>query len=247
MASTQTFLEEVLQQHFDDASFFADIRRGTTFQPNLKLDDLVKFDSRIEANVSGLLASGDGAWEFCREQWDTKDAGGLTIILRVALAFEKFEFLAEKLEASGASDIVSKALGEALSWQDERQLAAVDSEFAKRKAALGQEAIYRARLCHRALDPEMAAQHLEGDTLPFPVLSMRGVGEMGHRSLLPHCHRLLQDECEDLRFWAAWSAVLVGDRAAAEVVQSHVHPGAGNLRAAIFLAPRVLGLSLIHI
>ncbi len=236
----QSFREEILQQHLDDASFFADIRHETTFQPNLKLNDLAKFDSRIEANVRGLLASGEDAWEFCKDQWDTDDAGGLMIILRVALALERFDFVSGKLEESAASDNVSQVLGEALSWQDKRQLAAIDAEFVKRNAVLAREALYSARLYHRALDPETAEQHLQADTPSFPALSVRGVGEMGHRTLLPHCHRLFNDEHEEIRFWAAWSAVLVGDRSAAEVVQSYVVPGSRFVRPAIFLAPRVL-------
>ncbi len=63
----------------------------------------------------------------------------------------------------------------------------------------------------------------EGGDIERAVRVLRAGGKLGRRDLLTSCLSVLEDEDAGTRFWAAWSAVLLGDREKAlRVLESFV-------------------------
>jgi uncharacterized protein (TIGR02270 family) len=67
---------------------------------------------------------------------------------------------------------------------------------------------------HR-VDPGKARDAaLEGPAVAVRNRALRTVGELGRRELIPTCLTMLKSDEEETRFWAAWSAVVLGNRGA---------------------------------
>lgn len=87
---------------------------------------------------------------------------------------------------------------------------------------------------HR-VDPGQARDAaLEG---PVPALrnrALRTAGELGRRELIPTCLEMLKSDDPETRFWAAWSAVLLGNRGRALERLGEIGSSPGPFQARAF-------------
>ena len=58
---------EVVHQHAEGASFLWSLRNKAAGSPNYTLHDFTQIDSRVEANLDGLIIADTIGWEICRE------------------------------------------------------------------------------------------------------------------------------------------------------------------------------------
>ena len=97
---------------------------------------------------------------------------------------------------------------------------------------------------HGADPGEMLAAALDDDDAALRARALRAAGELGRADLLPALRkRLNADEEADpaCRFWAAWSAVLLGERGPAlERLRVGIVSGSPFADRALQLVPRVL-------
>src|SRR5690606_31886984 len=70
--------------------------------------------------------------------------------------------------------------------------------------------------------------------------ALRAVGELKRRDLLPALRDAFDDADDDARFWAVWSAVLLGDRSASERLRAYAQLATPFAGRAIQLAPRTM-------
>src|SRR5262249_19000846 len=73
---------------------------------------------------------------------------------------------------------------------------------------------------HRIVPGDALIGALGDDDAAVRTRAARTAGEVGRRDLLPQLVALIKEENELVRFWAAWSAALLGDRRSAPVALS---------------------------
>jgi uncharacterized protein (TIGR02270 family) len=101
------------------------------------------------------------------------------------------------------------------------------SDGTSRRAAIAACAMHR-------VDPGLAAARRFEDSNPEArARSLRCAGELGRREFVSTCAAAMSDDDPDCQFWAAWSAVLLGDRQAAlqRLMQLACEPGSRRARA----------------
>jgi uncharacterized protein (TIGR02270 family) len=100
-----------------------------------------------------------------------------------------------------------------------------------------------------AVDPGTVLDHALGDhDAGVRAEAMRTAGQLGRYELIPACARAISDAHADCRFWAAWAAVLLGNRGVALESLRVTGLAAGPHRARAFrLALQALGLSDAHV
>lgn len=234
---------QVLQQHVDETGFLWLLRENAIADPNYSLSDLSHLDSRVEAHVDGLRIAGGSAWKLCSEALQSQEAGDVFAATMLALEGTKGEMLAEVLEVASKSPEAECGFHSALGW--------VDGEHADKWIASLLESnsphFQLAALAGLAIRREEMANEidnaLESTDNQLKARALRAVGETKYRGALPHLHGQLQSEDEFCRFWAAWSAVLLGDKAVTESLKSFVNFNTSYAHRAMQLAPRVLDLA----
>lgn len=221
---TPLITQGIIAQFAEEAAFLRHLRTSIVGAPHFSLDDLVKLDERIDAHIDGLRVAGDAGWEMCR-----KSLSGETpefYFPPAVLAFESgiADRIQDVLDAIAEDPNKARALISALGWLPPAQaephinnLLSSESPF-QRYLGIAASAIHRR-------DPG----HLLGKTVDngFPILrarSLRAYGELGRSRELNSCilRGAFADDDDEIRFSAAWSATLAGNKEAVEVLKSFV-------------------------
>src|SRR5689334_6245545 len=203
-------IEQVLAQHAEDAAFLWLTRDNAVRAPHYALKDLAKLDDRVEAHIDGLRVASDDGWELALEQLKHPDAGEYFAAMVLALESgrkEKIAAVLERAQEAGPLRGVVSALG----W--------VDWEIAKPTVggliASTEPRLKRIGLAACAITRNNPGIHLASAlTHADPALrarACRAVGELARKDLLGEMAAQLAGEDEHCRFWAAWSATLLGD------------------------------------
>lgn len=213
-------------------------------EPHYTLKDLVALDSRIDAHLDGLRIAGARGWDTAASYLDSGAAGELFAASVLAIDSQDRSRLDRVLEVASAkpSAGLGRGLVSALGWSYseyvEPLIYALLRDDRSEVRAIG------IRGCAIRRDQALLTLRDAPSSLHPAVQSalIRGFGEMGAVNKLPDCIDALRSADSDVRFWAAWSATLLGDHSAIGLLQeSAEQPGRHSSRA-LQLAGRAMQL-----
>lgn len=200
----------VLAQHAEDAAFLWLTRDNAVRAPHYSLKDLIKLDDRIEAHIDGLRVAGDDGWALALEQLKHPEAGEYFAAMVLALESGRREKIAAVLERAQEAGPLRGAVS-ALGWVDwEIAKPAVGGLIASPEPRLRRVGIAACAITRNNPGIHLASALAHGDAA-LRARACRAVGELARKDLLGEMAPLLAGEDETCRFWAAWSATLLGD------------------------------------
>ncbi|MCU0917955.1 MAG: TIGR02270 family protein [Planctomycetes bacterium] len=227
-----------VQQHGEEAAFQWLLRDEAVHAPHYDLKDLAELDDRVEAHIDGLRIAGEEGWRIVQEELAWEEAG--EVFAGAVLAFEAGdqERIEQVLKVGTQSQELARGVISALGWVPlekvrphiEKLLEA--AEPMRRRIGIGAADVHRYDPGHRlnaALD--------ESD----PVVVSRAVkaaGELGRLDTKGAVGRYLTGNDGPMRFWAAWSAVLLGEPAGVSVLREIAEAGGPCAERAADLAAR---------
>jgi uncharacterized protein (TIGR02270 family) len=207
-------LEEVVEQHAEEAAFLWTQRDRACEAPNYRSFHLSRLDERVEAHVDGLRVAGEGGWRIALEQLQRRCGAG-----------ELFAAGVQALE-SGESDRIERLVGRAQAEQETRRgfvgaiawcrpslLATTVRNWNASSRSFSRYLALCAGSVHRAEPGHTLAERIFDDHPRVRARALRLAGELGkieHRALC--VRRLNEADDSEERFWSAWSTVLLGDR-----------------------------------
>jgi len=205
-------IPHIIEQHVEEAGFLWGHRRNAVDEPHYDLNDLIKLDDRVAAHLDGIFVAGEYAVGVCDS---TLENAGLGEIFTVAVRtiVDKDQHRLENLFALvEAEPELLPGLYSAFGWVSASSLQGTVASLLSSKQPLRQLVGLVACVMHR-VDPGTALT--ESIASVEPVLrarAFRAAGELGRRDLLGMCIHGLQDANVVCRFWAGWSAILLGER-----------------------------------
>ncbi len=217
-----TVIPTIIEQHAEEAAFLWLQRDAAVREPHYNLKDLTKLDDRGEANIDGLRIAGDAGWEICKQALELEEPG--EIFAASVLAFEGGD--AQRIETvvavGAASEETWRGLVSAFGWLPQEQvnillpglLKSEKSEY--RRLGIVASAIHR-----QDIGPALATYIPDADPW-VRSRSLKAAGELGRTDLLGMVLDYFDDEYEKCRFYAAWSAALLGDNAGIDRLKSIV-------------------------
>jgi uncharacterized protein (TIGR02270 family) len=237
---TAKSIESVLQQHAEDAAFLWLLRDKAVIDPHYSLADLAHLDSRAVAHLDGLRLAGGSGLRSCSKLLHTADAGSIFAATVLVLEGDDGVRLSEIFEIVAQSSDAERGFVSALGWITAEHADKWISSMLQSNAPFH----FRAGLAGLAIrrgDIESEVNRgLQSQNCPSIARSLRAIGETKHRSALPRLRVHLKSDDEPCRFWAAWSAVILGGRSIAESLKTFVNFNTSFANRAIQLAPRVL-------
>jgi uncharacterized protein (TIGR02270 family) len=217
----------VLQQHVEDAATLHSTRTTLTRAAQITLRDLRRFDERIAAHLDALTIAGERAWEFCDAALEVPSSGNVFAAAVHAIHETERRRIDSLVALTEAVPESLRGLMSAFGWVESDRLqglvaSLLDSQEApKRTIGIGACALHR-------VDPGLVSARRVDDIHPrVRARAFRTAGELGQRGLLSAVMTGIADDDQSCRFWAAWSAVLLGDRGrgleflAADATQHH--------------------------
>lgn len=219
---SKAFTSELCFEFCTEAASLWLLRRKAVCAPHYTLTDLLELDNRLEAQIDALRVAGEPGWETAVSQ--TQSGRVEYLFAPFVLAFESREAnrinaLPEKADA--APELADAAIS-ALGWLEWDLARPNIQEMLLSPSSMHQTIGIAASAFHRQ-DPGSRLENAfySGDP-ELRTCGLKAVGELGGRGdkLMPG---RLQDQMKSAnaqtRFRAAWSALLLGDTSALEILK----------------------------
>jgi uncharacterized protein (TIGR02270 family) len=206
----------ILQQHADDAAELAANRQALTAAAHSTLARLLRADRRLLANLDGLQLAGEEGAGVYRTMREMPSYGSMFALTVRALESKDTVGLEELFAIAEALPDTIKGMLAAFGWIERTALRSLigglltDGDGFKRFVAVAACGLHR-------VDPgEWIVRLLRDLDARVRARAFRTAGELGLSDLGSSCVAAADgDDNPDVQFWAAWSAVLLGDRRAA--------------------------------
>jgi uncharacterized protein (TIGR02270 family) len=213
-ATQPRIIPAVIRQHADDSAFLFSARSRLVAARQVKLRDLRRFDDRLAAHLDGLTIAGDEALKICDAALAMLSPRRMFVATVLAIQSRSAERLNRLYALAEAAPDVRPGLESAFAWVEQRHLRGTVAEL------LSSENLFHRRLgiavcAHHRVDAGHVRAAAVSDNPSLQVRALQAVGEMGYRDLLPTCLRAMNSDNSEVRFWAGWSAVLLGNRGVA--------------------------------
>jgi uncharacterized protein (TIGR02270 family) len=205
-------IAEVVHQHADEAAGIWVRVDALAGAPHVRMSDQRRWHERLAAHLDGLAVAGDQGRPFCDSLLEEKLPGGI-FVAAVRAIEEKEKNRIDRLIAL-ASDAPEDrdALVAAFGWVEPAHLHGTVVHMLSSQNPFARVVGIAACAMHR-VDPGLGSGSWLGDGEPIVrARALRAVGELGRRELLGTVIAAIADSDADCSFWAAWSAVLLGDR-----------------------------------
>ena len=234
--------EDVVIQHADNAAFLWLQRDAAVLAPHYSLKDLTDLDERVEANLDGLKIAGVRGWEICEQALDNEEPGEVFTAAVVAFDSQNGNRIDTVVTAGCKTLENSRALISALGWlpfakiEDLLRWMLSSNAPVYNYLGISAYAIYRQ-------DPGGAlSAAIDSTDLRIQARALRAVGELKQKDLLTKLQSRFQVNDESCQFWATWSALLLGNKAAIENLKRFVITGSPFCEPALQIILRVMDI-----
>jgi uncharacterized protein (TIGR02270 family) len=237
----------VISQHAEESAILRHVRSVLVRAPHVRLHHLARLDERIAAHLDGLAVAGDDGRRLCAAALETPGVGELFAAAVRAIEERDAAGLDRLFAVAGAVPESRAGLISAFGWVSAQFLQGTIRGLLESPDPLRRTVGLAACAMHR-VDPGAALTAASTDSDPLlRSRALRVAGEAGRRDLLPVCVKALSDDDGDCRFWAARSALLLGDRdgAVRALHATALAPGPWRPRALEYLL-RSAGTAQVH-
>lgn len=239
-------IKNIISQHAEEAAFLWLLRDRAIRQPHYDLKDLAALDERVEAHIDGLRIAGDEGWEVCKETLSFQDSG--EVFAGVVLAFEcgDEERIQMMKDAVRAEPEFSKGMISALGWFSYAQAERPIQTFLNDESALMRRIGIAACAIHRQNPGPVLKEALVDRDIFLSARACKAVGELAQKEHLSEVMALMNHEDVACRFYAAWTALLLGEVSAMPVLQGIVESDSPHATSALGIALRRMRINDAH-
>jgi len=208
-------IDSVVAQHAQEAAHLGGLRLKDLSAPHVDLQYLVRLDERITAHIDGLLLAGDQGWRHCQALFEAVDAGALFAGAAVALQSNHSDRLNQVFALAESIPAARPGFLAAFGWVSAQHLQKITLALLTSASAFRRYVGVAACSMHRNDPGALLGHAVRSPEAHVRARALRAAGELGRRDLLSSCLTGMQDKDSDCSFWAAWSAVVLGDRSTA--------------------------------
>ena len=238
-----TTIPVIIEQHAEDAAFNWLLRNYAVHEPHYSLQDLSKLDDRVEANIDGLRIAGDDGWKICKEALMWEESGEIFTTALMAFESSKDDRIEAVVAVVNKLPELSDGMVSALGWLPYEKCEVYANRFLSEESALLKRIGLAANAIHRK-DPGKALYDAFSSTdLKLKARALRAIGELGRKDLLSLLNQDLYQDDEDCRFYAAWSAAILGEKASIPILQEMAKTGSSYSEKACKMVFRMMNFS----
>ncbi|WP_437306864.1 TIGR02270 family protein [Sorangium sp. So ce388] len=235
--------EEVFAQAVDNAGFLWCQRDSAARDPRYDLKGLAEVDARLAAQLELLGRGGPGAGEMCAAAAVEGGAGEVFAALLLALVRRDQGDVARWIARGVEAPAIARGVVSAIGWAAPGLVVKdVLPALLDAKAPPAVRAIGIAASAAQRRDPGPALREaLSAEDVRLRARALKALGELGFVEGLDEARPALGAEDGAVRFWAAWSAALLGEARGVDVLLEIAAGGGALAERAAGVALRQLG------
>ena len=208
-------VEIVVYQHADEAAFLWSQRSHFIAAPHITLRQLARHDDRIAAHIDGLRIADEAGRKICQAQLITEDPGAMFTAMVMAAENRDEKRIAELFALAESIPAMQRGLTAAFGWVSSQFLQGTVKELLTSRSPFRCHVGLASCVMHQVALGQAHDAVLRSADGMLRARALRAIGELGQRDLMTRCEQHLNEADIACRFGAAWSGVLLGDRAAA--------------------------------
>jgi len=205
-------IESIVSQHAEEVAFLWLLRDTAVSAPHYSLTDLAELDNRIEAHLDGLRIAGDEGWSYCADGLQQEESGEVFTAAVIAFEGENPRRIEQVCATVEAAPETARGFVSAIGWTAPDKLRGKVAGLLESPSPLWRRIGIAACAVHRADCGKHLSRAIEDPDPMLKARALRAAGETARRELLPVLCGQIRSEVLTCGFWAAWSAVLLGDR-----------------------------------
>jgi len=242
--NSQNAYNPTYEQYAGDAAFLWMLRSIAINHPHYNASDLFELEQRIEAQLDGLMTSVDIGWQACDEALALQEVGEVFTAMVIAMRSHEPRKIQQAVEAGLENESATPGLISAMGWLPADIANPWTERFLKGKE-MNHKYLGIAVCSVRRQDPgEVLNNILQRDDCQqhekLYARALRLVGELRRQDCMPEINAAMAVENSEIRFWANWSAVLLGHRTSAHNLKEFLFNTGPHQNQAIQLAFRSL-------
>ena len=226
----------VVTRHAEEAALLCGQRFFLVRAGHVRLHHLRRLDDRLAAHLDGLVVASDDGSRATDEALANPGPGEVFTSFALALDNRDDRRIAHLLALAEAVAAAREAVALAVGWVSAQSLRGIVGELLASPQALRRAIGIAACDFHRVDPGDMLAGAMADTSALLRAQALQAAGDCGRRDLAVRCRDALDDEDVACRFWAARSAVLLGDRIAGKIPVRIVHAIAALIFAIIGVA-----------
>lgn len=239
----------VLQQCAEDVAVLRGTRALLVHSPHVQLHRLHRLDDRLAACLDGLAVASDIGLVLCLESLEAPGVGATFMLGMRALELKDAAPLDRLFAIAAVEPAAERGLLSAFGWVSAQTLQGTIRTLLTSTDPAHQTVALAACAMHRVdPGPPLDAAFTATD-IPLRTRAFRVAGDVGRIDLLPllQAAAIRDSEPAEPRFWAARSAVLLGDRSSSLAWLTTLAEGTGPFSdAAAELFLKALDLPTAH-
>jgi uncharacterized protein (TIGR02270 family) len=208
-------LDGVVGVHWQEAASLCETRIAQIRMPHVTLLRLGRLDDRLLAHLDGLAMAGEHGQRLIDAERETPSRGGASALAVHAIESGQPDSLERLWDLANDTPSVADGLVTAFGWVEPRYLQGVVRSLLRHEDPRRRAAGLAACAMHRT-DPGLETGPWLNDPSPaVRARALRTAGELGLSGLASRSVAAMADDDVDCQFWAAWTAVLLGNRGVA--------------------------------
>jgi uncharacterized protein (TIGR02270 family) len=236
-------IDQIVSQHAEESSFLWLLRDAAVREPHYTLNDLKDLEERIDGHLDGLRVAGDMAWTFCEDGLQYMEPGEIFAAAYTALDNSRQDWLDQTLEVVAHSPHCLRGLVSAFGWQLKEKLQDHVFNWLKSDDPLHRQIGLSACAIQRVDCGDYIRSGLEDTDPAVRARALRSVGELRRSDLHAAVVEQLTSADVSCRFWAAWSATLLGNTNGLSVLLGFTETEGDFQHRALALALRAMDKS----
>lgn len=228
--------KDIYEQYVDEASFLWVLRSIAIEQPHYTRTDVYELEQRIQAQLDGLMTSVEDAWEVCLHALELEEPGEVFTSTVIAFRSHDQVKIQKALEVGLSSDETAKGLISAMGWLPGNLIHGWIKKFFTSKdlnhkylaiAACSVRRENPSEYLNRILEREDCKAHEK-----LYARCLRLIGELRRLDLIAALAEGLQSDNDDIKFWAIWSSILLGNKTEVTKLEPYIlQPGPHQFNA----------------
>jgi uncharacterized protein (TIGR02270 family) len=226
-------LRRIVAQHLEEAAGLHRRRSAFTGGPGRTLPDLARYDERLAAHLDGLAVAGEDAWPLCLDALARATPGVVFVAAVAAVHARSSARLDELFNATRKSPRAMQEIIDASGWLEQDQVRRVAASLLGSPDPSRRMVGVTTCAAHGIDSAIVCALGTRDCDSPVQARILRAAGELGLQDAAFACSAAISVDDLECQFWAAWSAVLLGDRTRAldALTETGLTPGPHRTRA----------------
>lgn len=239
---------DIYSQYVEVSSFLWLLRSIAVNRPQYTSADIQNVEQRIEYQLDGIMSSIEMGWSACEEGLAIGEPGEIFTASVIAIRSHDTGNIRDAVEKGLETPEATQGLISALGWLPSHLVNPWIGKFLNGKD-LRHKYLGVAACSVRRMDPgEILASILKReDCRQHEMLfsrALRLIGELRRQDLMPVVAAAAKADSDVVKFWAAWAAIMLGNKNAVEAIKPVVFAPGPCHALAIQLVFRVLPVVL---